>query len=260
MNLKNKIVAFILCLFLVATGSFFVFGSAPKAQAATTNGAALSIAQLQQIVNSLLQQIQQIMQLLAQREQTQPVGTCGNLICDFGETTTCPQDCTDNSQNCADICKAQGYTNSQCNTYAISPQGFANQCAAGYVKSSVSASDCAVTPGIVGIGKSCCCGSGTATCASEGQTLYPAQKCCWGLTAVALSGCTSTGCVNNSICKKLQNCGNDVCDQGEDNLNCPQDCQLSTTPAFILASVATSSTAATAAGKASISATFNVQR
>jgi hypothetical protein len=52
----------------------------------------LSIEQLRQIVNSLIQQIQQLIKLIA---VLKPQETCGNGICRFCETaTTCPADCS----------------------------------------------------------------------------------------------------------------------------------------------------------------------
>lgn len=86
------------------------------------------------------------------------VKTCGNGTCESGETAAdCVADCANLPQSCAEICAGQGYAKSQCNTYAISPSGFANQCAANYVNSNTKSSDCAVSSGIIGIGKACCC-------------------------------------------------------------------------------------------------------
>jgi hypothetical protein len=84
---------------------------------------------------------------------------CGNSQCETGETATiCPQDC---GKSCEESCKAQGYTYSYCNSYAVTAG--TSQCKEGYT-SIGQAKDCYVTPGKTGAGKACCCTKPNPTC------------------------------------------------------------------------------------------------
>jgi len=185
---------------------------------------------------------------------------CGNGVCGLGENkVNCPKDCGGNEyicsrtlsgspteaekaecaqaggtiycgngwcscscaqKTCAAICRGMGYTNSQCSSYAISPEGFANKCAAGYVNSNQSASDCKVSVGLVGAGKACCCANLLSTCAKEGEIFTDANRqCCAGLT-LNPGSCSSAGCTP-SVCHK---CGDGICSKGENSTGCSKDC------------------------------------
>ena len=262
MCIKNKIIAASLCAMVAVIGIAGIGTGVTSAQSsAGSTGATMTIEQLQQIVLNLQNQIAQILQMLAQKKTTtcaqagETITSGGKKCCD-GLTATAPAGCSatagcvadswvcqkPQTQTCADICKGQGYANSQCNTYAISPQGFANMCAAGYVKSNASASDCTVATDVVGAGKACCC-QGQKKCAAEGQSIMapasPASMnlpttCCSGLTPYMGGGSES---VQNGACVKSQyalmpasflcvKCGDGICNSaaGENVCNCPQDC------------------------------------
>ena len=179
---------------------------------------------------------------------------CGNGVCGLGENkVNCPKDCGGNEyicsrtlsgspteaekaecaqaggtiycgngwcscscaqKTCAAICRGMGYTNSQCSSYAISPEGFANKCAAGYVNSNQSASDCKVSVGLVGAGKACCCANLLSTCAKEGEIFTDANRqCCAGLvrevqeTPPCLSSETCTIVTRYTCVKPTTTCG-----------------------------------------------------
>jgi len=102
----KKIIAGALCAIVAGIGIIAIGNEANVARAQTqTAGSAgvtattaptpaMSIAQLQQIIDLLRQQIQQILVLLQQRIPRSPI--CDNGICETakGETATnCPQDC-----------------------------------------------------------------------------------------------------------------------------------------------------------------------
>jgi len=67
MNLKNKIIAGALCALIAGVGFLGIGNNIVNAQTAATTSSGLTIDQLQQLVNSLKQQIQLIIQLLSQR-------------------------------------------------------------------------------------------------------------------------------------------------------------------------------------------------
>jgi hypothetical protein len=92
---KKKLITISLCAMVMFVGIFELGSVTAQAQSstgsATTTASVLSIEQLRQIVNSLIQQIQQLIKLIA---VLKPQETCGNGICRFGETaTSCPADC-----------------------------------------------------------------------------------------------------------------------------------------------------------------------
>jgi len=98
MNLKSKILAAGLAAIIAGGGIFTANINTAQAQ---TDGALTdpTIAQLQQMVETLKQQIQQIIALIA---QLKPLETCGNGFCRFGETAaTCVADCGQPITNCA---------------------------------------------------------------------------------------------------------------------------------------------------------------
>jgi hypothetical protein len=96
MNIKNKIGVVALCALATGIGVFGITGTNVQAETATisataTVSPALSIDQLQQIVNNLILEIQKVAQMIA---RLKPLETCGNHICRFGETAAnCPKDC-----------------------------------------------------------------------------------------------------------------------------------------------------------------------
>jgi len=65
-------------------------------------------------------------------------------------------------------------------------------------------------------------------CTSEGQTMpvYPGYACCEGLIAINPQT-TEEPLVGASICS---NCGNESCEQWENQYNCPADCKQENPP------------------------------
>ena len=263
MCLKNKIIAVTLCALAASIGITGIQAGVANAQSTigATVSSSLSIEQLQQTVLNLQNQIAQILQLIAQKQATtcaqngETITTSGKKCC-AGLTAIAPAGCTAASgcvadswvcqkpqtqtQACADICKGQDYAGSQCNTYAISLAGLANQCAAGYVNSNISASDCAVASNIVGSGKACCCQE-QKTCAKTGEIFSDsARQCCAGSTRTAVTApCatpinTSTAGTGTAACSgtieytctstAIPVCGNGTCESSETVKNCPADC------------------------------------
>jgi len=106
MNLKSKILAGGLAAIIAGFGIFAADINTAQAQTddSNTNSA---IAQMAQMVESLKQQIQQIIALIT---QLKPQETCGNGKCRFGETAaTCPADCgTTINDNGKAKCSATG--------------------------------------------------------------------------------------------------------------------------------------------------------
>ncbi|MFA6376140.1 MAG: hypothetical protein WCX69_01930 [Candidatus Paceibacterota bacterium] len=227
MNLKNKIIAGALCVLVSGIG-IFSFG----ADIANANPPQISdksnetVIQLQLIIESLKQQIQQLIQQIS---QLKPQETCGNGICRFGETAvTCAADCG-KVQSC--ISEGKPFPNSE--SY--------KQCCAGltkvkYLKPGTSCGGGAACytgyvcvncgNGICGSGESaenCAADCGNLACSKEGQIIDGQDPaCCSGLTSV--SGCNASGdCPygDKSICAY---CGNGVCGLGENKYNCGQDC------------------------------------
>jgi len=160
-------------------------------------------------------------------------GICGDKVCGTGENKcNCPQDCSTVTATCAEVCKAQGYANGQCNTYAISPEGMKNKCPVGYVASNQSASDCQIRRDangipVIGVGAVCCCGNNlTSKCLQEGQSAFISNQqysgCCEGLQQNWLNVAPTTPQYN------CTNCGNGKCDYGETAATCSADCGGST--------------------------------
>ena len=168
MYLKNKIFAATLCALVAAIivlggPSNFASASAQTKNSTQSTVAAMTIAQMQQFILQLQQQIAQILAILQQRtnNHAKQAVVCGNAICENGEnTTSCPADCSDE----------------------LFP------------------------------------------CVSEGQSrygeggLYP---CCAGLMSINYSGVT----VPNEVVRTCAKCGNGICSQGENSVNCPADCK-----------------------------------
>jgi len=101
MCLKNKIAAAALCALFAVT--IVLGGPSNYARAQTDNStstavATMTIAQMQQLILQLQQQITQILAILQQRTNShiRQAAICGNSICEHGENTAnCPQDCSD---------------------------------------------------------------------------------------------------------------------------------------------------------------------
>ncbi len=151
---------------------------------------------------------------------------CGNSQCETGETaTSCPQDC---GKSCEESCKAQGYTYSACNSYAVTADASLSKCKQGYASIGPT-KDCYVPTGLLGAGKACCCTTPTPVCAAEGERIFTKDSangkptaCCLNLTAIS-------SCADNGACPKYgssvcANCGNGTCGKGENKVNCPKDC------------------------------------
>ncbi len=168
-----------------------------------------------------------------------PSPVCGNSQCETGETaTSCPQDC---GKSCEESCKAQGYTYSACNSYAVTAG--TSQCKEGYT-SIGQAKDCYVTPGTTGAGKACCCTNPNPICGNgkceTNETAANCPKDCGNKCEMASTdtnplvcrktcnedeATVDTSCDGNgSCCKKTMICGNSQCETGETATSCPQDC------------------------------------
>ena len=88
MNFKQKIVVAALAVAITGSGIFGANVAQAQTDASQINPV---IAQMQQMIESLKQQIQQIVALIT---QLKPLEICGNGICRFGETeTSCAADC-----------------------------------------------------------------------------------------------------------------------------------------------------------------------
>jgi hypothetical protein len=96
MAFKNKILAAGLAAIIAGGAVFSANCALAQTDGSNTNP---TIAQMMQMIETLKQQIQQIVVLIA---QLKPQETCGNGACRFGETeTTCPADCGNNHEpNC----------------------------------------------------------------------------------------------------------------------------------------------------------------
>ncbi|HOI97118.1 MAG TPA: hypothetical protein PLA19_01280 [Candidatus Pacearchaeota archaeon] len=91
MNLKSKILAAGLAAIIAGFGMFAANINTVQAQTDGAQQTDSAIAQMMQMIETLKQQIQQIIALIA---QLKPQETCGNGACRFGETAaTCPADC-----------------------------------------------------------------------------------------------------------------------------------------------------------------------
>ncbi len=224
MNLKQKIVVAGFAAIIASVG---IFG-ANIVQAQTDNSQIDPvIAQMQQMIESLKQQIQQIIALIF---RLKPLETCGNGICRFGETAVnCAEDCakqTDivgnqadpaNNNNCAkeDAACAISKCDAPDSVFETKCVGGASGCCAGLV--------CVLGDnGLIGT-----CKKDAIVCATEGEIIdwrLPAtKKCCSGLTSILDCNVEFCSKSSNSICTK---CGNGQCGLGENRHNCPADCAL----------------------------------
>jgi hypothetical protein len=225
MNFKHKILAAGLAAIIAGFGIFTANTGAAQTQTDNDN-ANSTIAQMMQMIETLKQQIQQIIALIA---QLKPQETCGNGACRFGETAT----------NCAADCGAKTNCAKEGETMSVNGR----QCCAGLsaVAGSLWNGKCVVPPGgfrtclkcgdgVCGASENECncpgdCGQITA-CAKEGAIVYQVQSCCADLVRIACSGinCHDDG---SGICAK---CGNGICGLGETAENCAKDCDINLNP------------------------------
>jgi|GEM_PF-2058068 len=235
MYLKNKLVSIALCAIVTAAGMFVAGNNTAYANPPQTTDP--TIEQLQQMVNSLLAQIQQVIALIG---QLKPRETCGNGICRFGETpATCPGDC-------AREARTDGY-NHYCETFNNIKSGDVleleyaqiNDYYARYFMVSI---DCPNAAGkriylkegcetcVNGSGKYCYSGVG-----GSGRYVYKFtadlpgshQICTW--PSSDRESADSDNILTWKVKMSLKNtsCGNGVCETGigETITNCAADCQ-----------------------------------
>ncbi len=234
MNLKQKILAAGLAAIIGGAGIFGANTAQATAISMPSNDAV--IAQMMQMIESLKQQIAQIIALIA---QLKPQETCGNGYCRFGETAaTCAADCeiTTCSHSLAKDACAKSGGRWGCNpgfggcgcSCPPSPQQIAS-CAqlcqsvnATYVNNqSCGASENRFVK-VSGV-TACCCQKSTPVCFAENQLAVSAQQCCAGLSAVIDNTITnSTGAALYKCVKSV--CGNGACEIGETPSSCATDC------------------------------------
>ena len=231
MNLKSKILAAGLAAIIAGFGMFAV--NINTVQAQTDNGDANpAIAQMMQMIETLKQQIQQIIALIA---QLKPQETCGNGKCRFGETAaTCAADCNTITVSCTAEGRTKSMSMPDCcaGLKGISNQILADDGACGGAPNdgSVICANCG--NGICGAGENKCnCPADCdvkVNCAKEGEIAYwntntsNINQCCSGLTAIM--DCSPTVACSKSANSICTYCGNSVCGKGENAYNCPADC------------------------------------
>ncbi|MGB2631429.1 MAG: hypothetical protein WBC48_00715 [Minisyncoccales bacterium] len=261
MNLKSKILAAGLAAIIAGFGMFAANINTVQAQTdgAQTDGA---IAQMMQMIETLKQQIQQIITLIA---QLKPQETCGNGACRFGETAaSCPTDCKKNCGNgiiehdeSIDSCPVDWKNSNSCyGENAIpSPQ---EKCCTGLTAylfngreeekdgaciqtqklwdngySFYKCINCGDGKCNSAIGENACncsadCARSSTNCAKEGETIYSynQQSCCAGLQKVMItSGLSANGSASVYKCLKPAVCGNKKCEALETISSCPTDCK-----------------------------------
>ncbi|HOI97116.1 MAG TPA: hypothetical protein PLA19_01270 [Candidatus Pacearchaeota archaeon] len=231
MNLKSKILAAGLAAIIAGAGIFAT--NINTVQAQTDNGDANpAIAQMMQMIETLKQQIQQIIALIA---QLKPQETCGNGKCRFGETAaTCAADCNTITVSCTAEGRTKSMSMPDCcaGLKGISNQILADDGACGGAPNdgSVICANCG--NGICGAGENKCnCPADCdvkVNCAKEGEIAYwntntsNINQCCSGLTAIM--DCSPTVACSKSANSICTYCGNSVCGKGENAYNCPADC------------------------------------
>jgi hypothetical protein len=247
MCIKNKFIAVALCAVVMFVGVFALGSTAAQAQSstgsATTTASVLSIEQLRQIVNSLIQQIQQLIKLIA---VLKPQETCGNGICRFGETaTTCPTDCggvvtcAGEGQTAGGGLVPYGTVGLKC-CAGLTPMdqniGVKADGACGNVGADMSPICTKCGNGVCGQGENKCnCPADCKStgCATEGQGIYSfdtATQCCSGLKKVSSSAANDyPTCSNIPVADVYSHycikCGDGICGTRENKCNCSADCQ-----------------------------------
>jgi len=249
MNLKNKIVAAVLCALIAGIG---IFGTAGNNALAQTGGNTdQTIAQMMQMIETLQQQIQQIIQLIA---QLKPQETCGNGICRFGETaTSCPTDC-----GAPENCTAEGEIKKMRGPACCQGLTMVQNCGDGNILGCPNDGSSRCTRcgnGVCGTGENshnCTrdCGNpasdnGKAKCSATGGVWkYSdcASDCIYNTEAERLAGGKTCAkiCLRDFICECAsgkywssreegctlinETCGNGTCRFGETAASCPADC------------------------------------
>ncbi len=216
MNLKQKIIVAGLAAIVAGFG---LLGPIATQAYGTSPTPAPTIAQMMQMIETLKQQIQQIIALIA---QLKPQETCGNGICRFGETAaTCPTDCAKpTNDNGKEKCVATG----------------------GAWKYSDCASACVFktrSERLSGMERAC-----VTMCLRDYLCECPTGKY-W---ASREEGC---------IAKFTNACGNGVCDTYETPDTCPADCETKVN--FTPRAIVTSYTQPTSVSPATLTSTFNVE-
>jgi len=232
MNLKSKILAAGLAAIIAGFGMFAANINTVQAQTDGAQQTDSAIAQMMQMIETLKQQIQQIIALIA---QLKPQETCGNGACRFGETAAaCPADCGtttivcakegetispgNNKECCFELTPANGSLwNGQC----VTPPGGFRVC--------IKKDD-----GICGTSENSCnspadCGQQIADCAKEGEVFVnDSKQCCSGLEKMMSNG--QRACQvgrecpvqTNYTCRSAK-CGDNTCSAGE---KCLRDCNV----------------------------------
>jgi hypothetical protein len=181
---------------------------------------------MMQMIETLKQQIQQIIALIA---QLKPQETCGNGKCRFGETAaTCPADCATETcvkeggiidwrlprtpECCTGLTKILDCSESNCSKSSNSVCTYCGN-------------------GICGAGENsynCPADCNTTACTAEGRTKSMSMPdCCAGLKSILNqipAGDGTCGGVPNDGSVICANCGNGICGAGENKCNCPADC------------------------------------
>ncbi len=209
MTLKSKILAAGLAVIIAGGGIFMANINTAQAQT-DNNNSSPTIAQLQQMVETLKQQIQQIIALIA---QLKPLETCGNGFCRFGETAaSCPADCDQHQQitYCGDSATNKCCTDTDAK---LKPKDIYKKGNVTYVNQNgkkITVNDeCSGTN--LQVNEMWCyeypAGSGDYV---QGRMMYDCPN-----------GCKDGACISfNTVC------GNAACETGETAASCPADCAV----------------------------------
>ena len=241
MNLKSKILAAGLAAIIAGSGIFAANINTAQAQ---TDGEQTdsAIAQMMQMIETLKQQIQQIIALIA---QLKPQETCGNGACRFGETAaSCPADCQKLTIDCVKEGEKNYFGKPAC-CANLTPVANSTKIGGDCIATSNGASIC-VNCGnnVCGSGENECncpadCGkstsdNGKAKCLATGGAWIdsecapgcetPLTVCKEGYMCKCLSDKYWASCEEGCINKPTPACGNGACETGETASNCAKDC------------------------------------